>query len=232
MDDIHTLDFSDILASTVHDTKNSLGMLYNTLESMISQCQAKGCTTQNDLFMLQYEIRRLNHNFIRLLALYKAPKKSFALNADYNVVYDCLEESILENEPLLSSRGIDIELVCPTDLFWTFDKGLVEAILDNVLNNAYRYTKDKLRMSAGIDNGYLVIHLEDNGNGYPASLTLDGNDLEAMDPHVSFLTGSTGLGLYFSMLIARSHTREGRRGFVKAMNGGIYGGGIFSLYLP
>jgi hypothetical protein len=39
MDDSDTLEFSDILASTMHDTKNSLGMLYNTLDALISQCQ-------------------------------------------------------------------------------------------------------------------------------------------------------------------------------------------------
>ena len=232
MDDIHTLDFSDILASTVHDTKNSLGLLYNTLETMINQCQASGCTAQNDLFMLQYEIRRLNHNFIRLLALYKTQKKAFSVNIDYQDVYDCLEEAILENEPLLSSRGIDIELDCPPALFWTFDKALVMDILDNTLNNAYRYTKDKLHMSASEENGYLVIRLEDNGSGYPASLLMDGKELYTLDPHISFLTGSTGLGLYFSMLIAGSHIREGRTGFIKTANGGFYGGGVFSLYLP
>jgi K+-sensing histidine kinase KdpD len=232
MDDIRPLDFSDVLASTIHDTKNSLGMLYNTLDAMIGHCQAQGCTAQNDLFLLQYEIRRLNHNFIRLLALYKAKKTTFAINMDYHSVYDCLEEAILENEPLLSSRGIDIELDCPADLFWAFDRDMIMGILDNILNNAYRYTKDRLKMSAGGDQDFLAIHLEDNGSGYPASLTIDGQNPGKLDPSVSFLTGSTGLGIYFSMLAAKSHMRDGRKGFIKAMNGGVFGGGIFSLYLP
>ena len=232
MDDIRSLDFSDILASTIHDTKNSLGMLYNTMDTMIGQCQARGCTAQSELFILQYELRRLNHNFIRLLALYKTQKKSFTVNIDYENVFDCLEETIIENEPLLSSRGIDIELDCPPSLFWAFDKALVTDILDNALNNAYRYTQDKLRLSAGMENNYLVICLEDNGAGYPATLTIDSNNFQSLDPHVSFLTGSTGLGLYFSMLIAGSHTREGRTGYIKTENGGFYSGGVFSLYLP
>lgn len=232
MDDIHTLNFSDILASTVHDTKNSLGMLYSTLDEMVNQCRQKGCTGQKDLFLLQYEIRRLNHNFIRLLALYKARNASFAINIDYHGVYDCLEESIIENEPLLSSRGIDIELDCPDDLFWAFDKELVIGILDNVLNNAYRYTKDKLRVSAGKEDDYLVIKLEDNGEGYPAALTVEGSEHEDFGSKISFLTGSTGLGLYFSMLVANSHTRDTRKGFIRATNGGAFGGGVFSLYLP
>lgn len=232
MDVVPSLDFADVLASTIHDTKNSLGMLYNSLDSMIGQCREKGCTGQNDLFLLQYEIRRLNHNFIRLLTLYKAQKASFALSVDYHAVNDCLEEAILENEPILSSRGIDIELDCPSGLFWAFDRGLVMGIFDNVINNAYRYTKDKLRVSALQEGEFLAIHLEDNGAGYPAPLVIEEKVPGDYIPPVSFLTGSTGLGIYFSLLVARSHTRDGRSGFIKIRNGGTYGGGVFSLYLP
>lgn len=233
MDDSDILDFSDILASTMHDTKNSLGMLYNTLDTMIGECRQKGCSVQQDHFLLQYELRRLNHNFIRMLSLYKARKAQFPINLDYHSACDCLDEAIVVNEPLLTSKGIDIELECPGDLFWSFDRELIMGILDSMLNNAYLYTKDKLTVSAKREEGYLVIRLEDNGPGYPDCFLMDSRRKSGpAGSHVSFLTGSTGLGLYFSALVARSHTREGREGFIQTMNGGIYNGGVFSLYLP
>ena len=52
------------------------------------------------------------------------------------------------------------------------------------------------------------------------------------DSPVSFLTGSTGLGLYFSSLVAGAHTRDGRKGYVCTANGGKWGGSVFSLFLP
>jgi len=233
MDDSDILDFSDILASTMHDTKNSLGMLYNTLDTMIGECQQKGCSVQQDHFLLQYELRRLNHNFIRMLSLYKARKAQFPINLDYHSACDCLDEAIVVNEPLLTSKGIDIELECPGDLFWSFDRELIMGILDSMLNNAYLYTKDKLTVSAKREEGYLVIQLEDNGPGYPDCFLMDSRRKSgSAGSHVSFLTGSTGLGLYFSALVARSHTREGREGFMQTMNGAIYEGGVFSLHLP
>jgi two-component system sensor histidine kinase SenX3 len=233
MDDSDTLEFSDILASTMHDTKNSLGLLYNTLDTLISQCKEKGCSVHNDHFLLQYELRRLNHNFIRMLSLYKARKSNFPINLDYHSVSDCLDEAIVINEPLLTSKGIDIELQCPEDLFWSFDKELIMGILDSMLNNEYLYTKDKLMVSASRDKEYLVIQLEDNGPGYPDCFLMDSRHKSSTaGSHVSFLTGSTGLGLYFSVLVAKSHTRGGREGFIRTMNGGIYDGGVFSLYLP
>jgi two-component system sensor histidine kinase SenX3 len=233
MDDNDTLEFSDILASIMHDTKNSLGMLYTTLDTLISQCQEKGCPVQKDHFLLQYELRRLNHNFIRMLSLYKAKKANFPISLDYHSVYDCLDEAIVVNEPLLTSKGIDIELQCPEDLFWSFDKELIMGILDSMLNNEYLYTKDKLMVSASRDEEYLVIRLEDNGPGYPDCFLMDSRHKSGTaGSHVSFLTGSTGLGLYFSVLVAKSHSRGGREGFIQTMNGGIYDGGVFSLYLP
>mgnify|MGYP003592043576 CR=1 FL=1 len=233
MDDSDILEFSDILASTMHDTKNSLGMLYNTLDTLISQCRERGCSVPKEHFLIQYELRRLNHNFIRMLSLYKARKDIFPVSLDYGSVYDCLDEAIVTNEPLLSSKGIDIELECPERLFWSFDRGLVMGILDSMLNNEYLYTKDKLRVSAEKKDDYLVIRLEDNGPGYPEGFLMDSREKSRFAAsRVSFLTGSTGLGLYFSALVAKSHTRNGRDGFIRTANGGIYNGSVFSLYLP
>jgi len=233
MDDSDVLDFSDILASTMHDTKNSLGMLYHTLEAMIGRCQERGCPVQKDHYLLQYELRRLNHNSIRMLSLYKAKKAKFPISLDYHSVGDCLDEAIIVNEPLLSSKGVDIELECPTDLFWSFDRELIMGILDSVLNNEYLYTKDRLTVSAGSKDGYLVIQLEDNGPGYPEYFLMDSREKSgSAGSHVSFLTGSTGLGLYFSALVAKSHTKEGREGFIRTMNGGRYNGSVFTLHLP
>ena len=88
-------------------------------------------------------------------------------------------------------------------------------------------------VSAVTEGGYLRIQMEDNGPGYPESFLLDSREPQAGGPGgVSFLTGSTGLGFYFASLVARSHTREERAGYVVTENGGTLGGSVFSLCLP
>ncbi|MCX5828232.1 MAG: HAMP domain-containing sensor histidine kinase [Deltaproteobacteria bacterium] len=226
------LTFSDVLASTMHDTKNSLGMLYNTLEEMIGRCQEKRCDVQHEFFLLQYEIKRLNNILIRLLTLYKAKKNQLLINLDLHRVGDCLEESVVQNAPLLNSRGIEIDLDCPGDLFWVFDYSLVLGVIDNIMNNTYRYTRDKVRISAVREEAFLVIRIEDNGPGYPPQLLRQGNSTIHDGNPVSFDTGSTGLGLYFSCLVAKSHNNGERKGYFLTENGGSLGGGRFSLYIP
>ncbi|MFA5179865.1 MAG: HAMP domain-containing sensor histidine kinase [Syntrophales bacterium] len=226
------LTFSDVLASTMHDTKNSLGMLYNTLEGMIGRCQEKRCDVQQEFYMLQYEIKRLNNILIRLLTLYKAKKNRLLINLDLHCVSDCLEEAIIQNAPLLNSRNIEIDLNCPGDLFWVFDYNLVLGVIDNIMNNTYRYTRDKVSISAFKEETFLVIRIEDNGPGYPPQMLRQANSILQNENPVSFDTGSTGLGLYFSCLVAKSHKKGEKKGYFLTENGGSLGGGRFSLYIP
>jgi two-component system, OmpR family, sensor histidine kinase SenX3 len=226
-------DFSDILASTLHDTKNSLGMLFSTLEEMIGQCREQPCELYHKLYMLQYEAKRLNHSLIRLLTLYKANKSQLLLNIDYYSVSDFIDDIILQNEPILISKSISIERDCPDNIFKAFDRGLVAGVLDNILNNAFRYTNDKIRICAREESDYLALSIEDNGSGYPEHMLIcGGQETGSSRTRVDFGTGSTGLGLYFSLLVAGSHRNRDKQGYISIVNGGNYGGGIFTIFLP
>jgi K+-sensing histidine kinase KdpD len=226
------MDFLDILASTLHDMKNSLGILFNTLEESIEQCREKECSSYGGFFTLQYEIKRLNHSMIRLLSLYKKEKSQFTINVDYYPVDEIIDDIVIQNKPLLSSKGIEIETECPEGLFWTFDRVLVSGVLENVLNNSFRYAKDKVRISADKEGEYLLLRIEDNGRGYPECMLVDDKGELSYKRTIDFDTGSTGLGLYFSMLVAKSHTNENREGYISILNGGALGGGAFTIYIP
>lgn len=226
------LEFRDILASTLHDTKNSLSILFNTIEELIEECRERNCAAHERFYILQYEIKRLNSGLIRLLSLYKAENSQFTVHSDFYCVGDFLEDAALQHQPLLSAKGIAITVDCPENLFWAFDRNLVAGVLDHVLNNAYNYTKDKVRISAGKEADGLVLKVEDNGTGYPECMIID-TDLETAPQFtVDFNTGSTGIGLYFSMLVAKSHVNAGREGHISVKNGGAFGGGVFSIHLP
>lgn len=227
-----TLDFLDILASTLHDTKNSLGMISSTLAEIAAQQQEQGDSLSREFSVMQYEIKRLNHNQIRLLSLYKAHRSQFVINRDYHCVSECIEEVVMQNEPILLAKGIDSELDCPGELFWTFDRSLVGGIVDSVLNNTFRYTRDKVRVSAAEAGGYLVLKVEDNGDGYPEAMLIGSREETLRKKAIDFNTGSMGLGLYFAQLVARSHRKGDTGGYITLGNGGALGGGVFSLYIP
>jgi signal transduction histidine kinase len=138
----------------------------------------------------------------------------------------------MQNEPILVARGIESGVDYPETLFWTFDRGLVGGIVDSVLNNTFRYTRDRVLVSAAQEGGYLVLKVEDNGAGYPEAMLIGSPDETLQKRAVDFNTGSMGLGLYFAQLVARSHTKGNGRGYITLGNGGALGGGVFSLYIP
>jgi signal transduction histidine kinase len=226
----NALDFSTCLASLVHDMKNSIGLLLNTTDEVLTQCSLAACPSFSLLAHLQYESKRVSNNLIQLLTLYKMDKAQLTLNIDYHDIGEFIEEIVLYNKPLLDSRGINLEIQNPDNLFWFLDKDLISGVINNVLNNAFRYTHDRIKITTLKDErGFLVIQIEDNGPGYPEHMI---NTIPDSPMKTSFLTGGTGLGLYFAYSVVKLHQDKGRVGYILIMNNPDHGGGCFNIYLP
>jgi len=223
------LDFTSILANSVHDMKNSVNMLIGALDNISGTCGENGCPSHAMFSQLRYEGKRLNSNLVQMLTLYRVSNTAYSLNITENDVHEVLEECCLENEGILTLKGIDIELCCPEDLMGFFDRELVTGMINSVINNAYKYARDRIRIGAARENDYLALFVEENGTGYPDAM-LRGDT--GTHRKVSFKTGSTGLGLLFSSTIAAMHTHQGKTGYITTTNDGIDGGGRFTLYLP
>ncbi|TAJ80126.1 MAG: HAMP domain-containing histidine kinase [Gallionellaceae bacterium] len=224
------INFSDFIASSIHDMKNSLSIQIGFLETLMDECQNKvEAATLGQLGHTIYEASRMNVNLIQILSLYKLGKSIYPVDIAEQSVRDVLEEIVLQNESIMAYKGIAVSVECAENCYWYFDRDLVTGVLVNALNNAYNYTTDKIRVVAQTREGMLEIRVEDNGRGYPESLLLENI---AENKGISFATGSTGLGFYFSSKVAGMHRNAGKQGQLRIENGGVYGGGCFVLTLP
>jgi len=222
-------DFSAIIASSVHDMKNSLCMLLGALDEIMTRCESTTCPSFEGFSHVRYEGNRVNNSLIQLLSLYRIGNGQYSLNLSENDVEECIEECFLESEGLLALKGIESNMNCDDELLWYFDRNLIIGMLNSVINNSYKYTKSIINLNAFIEDGYLVIAVEDDGDGYPDAML---HEDEEHVPEIDYKSGSTGLGLYFAGQIAHMHENKGRRGFIKTNNEGINGGGKFAIYLP
>ncbi len=221
-------DFSLIMASTVHDMKNSLSMLLNSLETICDDLPEEW-KENNKVATIQYEAERVNNDLIQLLGLYRLEHERLSIHVDEQFVKDFLDEQYARYEALLNARNISLEIDCDDDLVGYFDRDMVAGILNNALTNAARYTKDKVKLSAYHEDNYIVLEINDNGTGYPVSMCENpGEVLKG----INFESGSTSLGLYFAMHVAELHKQGTRCGHITLDNGGDIGGGIFKIYLP
>jgi signal transduction histidine kinase len=225
------ISFTDLIASSIHDMKNSLNLQVSALEKIALQSRDKGDNaTYADLGHVIYQAHRMNLNLVELVSLYKLGKAIYPLDINTHAVAEVIEEAVLQNQAMLDFKGITVSVDCAADCFWYLDRELIKGVLVNALNNAYNYTQDKIHIAASTQNRLLELRVEDNGPGYPERMLLQG-DVASNKP-VNFETGSTGLGFYFSDQVARLHKNGGRCGALTIENGGRYGGGCCVLQLP
>ncbi len=222
-----TLDFAFVLASSVHDMKNSVGMLLQTLESLTELPDSSPVAEQ--MGVLGYEAARINSELIQLLSLYRMQENSLLLQVDECYVDDVLAEQVARNELMFKSRKIELVYHCDKDLLWYMDAELIGGVVNNLLVNAARYCRQHVKLSASIQDGSLCIAVADDGRGFPDSM------LEApLQPcaGVSFASGSTNLGLLFATQVAQLHVNQSRCGRIELNNGAPLGGGRVIVCLP
>jgi K+-sensing histidine kinase KdpD len=229
MQELSEFDYSTLLASSIHEVKNSLNMLLNTIDNVSGSCDNHHCGTRESLSYIKYEGTRISDDLIELLAIYRIRNNQYMVNIDEHSVSAFLNEILMQHETTFRYRNIQQSLDCSDDLIWYFDRDLLSVVMSNVINNLYKYTRDRLEISADQSGDYLLIQIRDNGEGYPDwMLSPETTQKQALRTDMA----GTGLGLYFSRLVCGIHKNKGREGYITTTNDGIEGGGCFSIYLP
>lgn len=225
--DAQGIDFSMVLASAVHDMKNSLGMLLNSLDEL-RQEQADSIGESSRFNTLQYEAERMHNDLVQLLGIYRLGENNLSAHIEEHFVPGFLSDHMARHTPLLDGLGIELAIEAD-DINGFFDEDLLTGVLNNTINNAIRYTKSKIKLTAAERQGFLVIGVEDDGDGYPESMQHSGTlGFKSLD----FKSGSTSLGLFFASSVAQLHSEGNRTGSIRLHNGGSLGGGVFEIWLP
>ena len=218
--------FETVLASTVHDMKNSLSLVMTRLDDVSLDLSGQDLQA---LSTVKYEASRINTSLMELLALYKLENKQLAVHIEEVIVIDFVEDCIAAFAQHAISRNVRIEVDCDDMLIWFFDADLVAIAINNIIGNSIRYAGTLIRISVAVEAGELTIYIDDDGEGYPQKMLDDVKDVET---RVDFSSGSTGLGLYFAHRIATCHDRNDRRGHIRLSNGDQLSGGSFRMFLP
>lgn len=220
---------ANFLVSSVHDMKNSVSMLICGLDKVLTSAEAVHLSTHAELVQMNHEAKRINNRLIQLLTLYKLGQKIYPFDPQSICLDDFLRTTVAQYAQLLKFHGIHLEVHVHPDLYWYFDEDLISGVIGNALNNAMRHAHHRIAISALECEGQLTLRVEDDGNGYPVELLQgNGNVMQSVDFH----GGSTGLGLYFSVMVAHMHRNHGSRGELHLENGGSLQGACFVLHLP
>ena len=223
------IDFAAVLASTVHDMKNSLCMLIQSTELIQQESGQLSEPARDELARLNYEANRLNSNLLQLLALDRLGRQRLPVQVDQYYLSDVVEEILLKNQFYTEQRGFTIYVEQPDQLAWFFDYDLILNLLNDAVANALRYGKNQILLRFFQHNGFLQIEVHDDGPGFP-SFMLECETPEMNTPDLT--NNHTGLGIFFAKLIAKAHTNKGLSGAIELVNGSRFAGGIFRVMLP
>jgi len=221
-----SIGFPAILASSVHDIKNSLTALRALLSQLDNAYQDPKPT---EFRQLEFETNRMNNCLMQLLTLYKIDLSQFSLSIDEYSASDLLEDVVAQQSTLLALSNIQLITECHDELFCYCDNALISNALCTLVNNAQRYCRSKVLLSVAQENDYIVFCIEDDGKGYPENLL--SPDYKQL-PRIDMANGNTGLGLFFTETIAQLHIKGDKRGFIMTDNNSQLGGARFKLYLP
>ncbi|MCG2575969.1 hypothetical protein LZ012_03045 [Dechloromonas sp. XY25] len=202
---MHTL--LDVLASGVHDAKNQLFVA----ESLIAAAEAKHGI---ELGEARYAIETAGHRLSRTLAAYSVLRDSATPAVTPVIVGDLCDEALLDQKKHLARTGIALTATCTVVDEWLLDRDLVTDMLNNAIQNAGRHARGKVHLDARLDEGWLLISVEDDGEGFAT------------------LPPSFGTGLMVAQRLAALHSRRGRQGQLTLNNGAGLGGARFELRLP
>ncbi|MFT3931475.1 MAG: HAMP domain-containing sensor histidine kinase [Spongiibacteraceae bacterium] len=219
-----------LLASSVHDIKNSLGMLLNTLDAVIEETPINSDSQRQQFATLRSEAARINHSLIYLLGLYRLQRHELPLQIQEVYVADFLEEQIAANELLFSIRQITVQCDCDESLTAYFDPTLIAGVIGNILVNAAHYAQTTIRIKAiGGEKGSVALEISDDGPGFPEKML--GSNYTHGERGIDFGSGSTNLGLFFAAEVAYLHRRGDIHGTIALSNISPHGS-HFKLTLP
>ncbi|WP_432453250.1 MULTISPECIES: sensor histidine kinase [unclassified Agarivorans] len=224
------LDFSTVLATAVHDMKNSLCMLTQSTEAIALRSKQLGREDSEELSRLHYEVSRLNGSLMQLLALYRFEKEQMPMTIEECYIEDLLNDIYYKNQTFIEQANMSVQIEVEEGLSWYLDGVLVDYLLNDIVVNALRYSKKQIKISAKQADSYLCIQIDDDGDGFPQEI-IDLAHAE-LAPSLDFLNNRSGLGLFFAKLIAKAHINSGKEGRIELNNGGLLEGSRFSLYLP
>ena len=223
------MDMHTVLASTVHDVKNSLGLMINQMDDVYKKLSEIDPETAKILRRMQLECGRINNDVVHMLGIYKLNNGLFSMSFDEVYVPDVIADVTSRYRELLNLMDIKLEVhFGDEDCVWYLDATLIEGLLANVLTNSIRYTRQFLRFDIQQQGGWLNIRIADDGNGFPPAML----NMLTQPESVCFESGATGLGVYFCQQIAQAHTNGARKGYIQLSNDEKTGGAIFDLWLP
>ena len=188
----------DFVANASHELKTPLTAIRGFAERL-ADAELPGPGAKQAVEAILGNARRLGGLVEDLLALSRIESGSVPLQMEPIAVGDLVQRLLRELDPRLRTGELETEVDAAADARVLADRGALEQVLANLLDNAIKYTAANGHITVRVRpaaEGRIRIEVEDSGMGIPRKdLPRIFERFYRVDPSRSRALGGTGLGL-------------------------------------
>lgn len=161
---------------------------------------------KNSFFVIQRQAKRMSELINQIMELSKIEKQTVIELQKLNFS-ETMKKILEDYKNLLSEKNIKVSKNIEQNIFINADKVMIERLLDNLLNNAMKFTKDKINVKLYSENENCVMEIEDNGIGIPEEdkNLIWGRFYQVNDSRNKKVNKGFGLGLSLVAKIIEQH---------------------------
>lgn len=220
----------EFLATLAHELRNPLAPIRNALHIM--ELSPDPYVKESGRTIIERQLAQLVHLVNDLMDVSRISQGKVELRIELADVVAAVQDAVETSQPLIEAGRHELLLVMPPPrtLFVDADATRLCQIIANLLNNAAKYTPDggRITVTAGRQDGFAVVTVEDSGIGIPVPLLPRVFDMFAqVDRSMERSQGGLGIGLALVRQLVEMHG-----GQVEADSKGPGCGSKFTVRLP
>ena len=200
----------DFVATLTHDLKVPIVAESNILNFLLD---GKFGSINEKQQVALLNMKNSNQELVELVQIiletYKIKETGVKLLKENIMLDKFLSDIVDETQPIANNSGIKINFTSSRNIKVTADPMQLERVIKNLISNAISHsnTKEKIDITTGEVPGYITISVIDYGQGIPPKeIKLIFNKYYSAAK--KFRKIGTGLGLYLSQQIIKSHGGE------------------------
>lgn len=188
-----------LLAIIGHDLRGPLASISQITDLLRDTTVPIDSAARNELLeAIQHASHTALSTFENLLNWAQSQSEGFSVRLASVDIAALIDEQVTLHHPYAMHKHIQVEVHSERPLLWTVDRGLLSAVLRNLINNALKFTPEQGRVTIRAERRLdaLSISVEDTGIGF-----MEGSNALS-DEHTVFAEGGvsvegkgTGLGL-------------------------------------
>ena len=199
---LHEKQFSSDVS---HELRTSVSVILT--ESQYSLEYADTLEEARDSFsVIQRQAKRMSELINQIMELSKIEKQIIIPTQKIN--FSEITEKILQDyKNLIDKKNIKISKEIEENIFIIGDKIMIERLLDNLLNNAMKFTKNEIKIKLYSENENCILEVEDNGIGMSEEFKnlIWGRFYQINDSRNKKINKGFGLGLFLVSKIIEQH---------------------------